>query len=72
MKKKLGPFRIFDKDGYLIWEGELKEITFEDDHGRRWTGKIVQEQSTTGIIKPRFRRGRQTRDQLKKAPKIFS
>jgi hypothetical protein len=41
MKEKLGPFRIYDKDGYLLWEGEPKEIVFEDEYGRRWRGEVL-------------------------------
>ena len=50
MKEKLGPFRIYDKDGYLIWEGELKEIVFEDEHGRRWRGTIAQDEKGSETI----------------------
>lgn len=57
MKEKLGPFRIYDKDGYLIWEGELKEFVLEDEYGRRWVGKIkpVEKKPTIAKVSRRKR-----------------
>lgn len=56
MSKKLGPFRILDKNGRLVWAGELKEFVFEDDYGRRMRGEILPKLLAPTVVKVKKRR----------------
>ena len=53
MSEKLGPFRILDRNGHVLWEGELKEFVFVDEYGRRVHGEILPNRKETATVRKR-------------------